>query len=194
MRLKASAVILAIATGCMPALAQDASDQQLARLLANDVTRQGAVARILGPGGEKAPLLLLWAHNPPAQVDKYELFVGLADAFGQLKTKQAIPFLIKNISIDRTRAVNTWLKTPEVIEERLAAVAALVRIGPEASRALIHASWGPMVPEDRLAAIFAISRIKGVPESREFLSSALAQANMERYWLEDGLKLFDARR
>jgi hypothetical protein len=81
-----------------------------------------------------------------------------------------------------------------VIEERLAAAKALIRIGADASRALIHASWEAMSPEDRLAAIFVVSRIQGVPESREFLLSTLAEANMERYWAENGLKPLEARR
>jgi hypothetical protein len=125
------------------------------------------------------------------------LYVGLADVFGTLKTAEAIPFLIKNISLDRTRAVNTWLKTPEIIEERLPAVGALVKIGPEACKALIRATWKPMLHEDRLAAIFAVSRITSqykIPEAREFLSSVLASATLERYTAEEGLRNFDRNR
>jgi hypothetical protein len=34
-------------------------------------------------------------------VDKHKLYIGLADAFGEMKTREAIPFLIKNISLQR---------------------------------------------------------------------------------------------
>ncbi len=54
--------------------------------------------------------------------------------------------------------------------------------------ALLLASWGPMTDADRLAAIYVIGRIPGVPEARDFLQSALAQANQERFRAIQGLK------
>jgi hypothetical protein len=96
-----------------------------------DSTRASAVAKLADLEPLRVPLLLLRTVHPPPGVDVYELNIGLADVFGKLRTKEAIPFLVKNITIDRTRAVNTWMKTPEVIEQRLAAVAALDRIGPD---------------------------------------------------------------
>jgi hypothetical protein len=179
---------------CVAATAQVISDQELPNRLANEATRRAAVDLIVASGMDKLPLLLSWTRNPPADINENELYVGLADAFGRLRAKEAIPFLIKNISIQRWHDVNTWLKTPSVIEERLPAVAALIQIGPEASKALIRASWEAMVAEDRLAAIFVISQVKGVPEARAFLSSALAEASLERYWAEEGLKRIDEQR
>jgi hypothetical protein len=174
------------------ASAQSNSDEALARLLSNEATRQGAVDRILEEGNNKIPLLLSWARNAPAQIDTSELYIGMAIVFGQLKVREAIPFLIKNINIQRwPSSPNVWMKTPQVVLQRLPAVAALIQIGPESSKQLIRSAWKRMAGEDRLAAIFVVSRIKGVPEADAFLSDALGLANMERYWAEEGIKVLN---
>ena len=186
--------ILTVVTSYPIAEAQTGRDEELARMLARDATRNQAVATIVSSGPAKIPLLLSWATKPPDHLDVYELNIGLADVFGQTKTKEAIPFLIRNISIDRTHAVDTWIKSPKVIEERLAAAAALIRIGPEAAKAVTQACWRPMLPEDRVTAIFVVSRIKDNPDARAFLTWALGEANLERYAAEDGLKRLDGQR
>jgi hypothetical protein len=128
------------------------------------------------------------AKKPPAQLNQYQLFVGLADAFGQLKAKEAIPFLIENISLERgLHTVNTSMKTAEVIIGRMPAVAALIQIGPAASQAVID-TWQKIGREDRIWAIIVVSQIRGVPEARTFLSSVAGEANLERLWAEEGLK------
>ena len=134
-------------------------------------------------------------------MDEFELYVGLAEAFGKLKTKEAIPFLIKNISLQRgTPSPNIWMKAPRAIELRLPAVFALIQIGPEASKMLIRAPREELMDEDRLAAIFVVSRIPGVPEAREFVASAFGDPNgeyhweYERYWVKECLKVIDGRR
>ncbi len=192
-----TSVMIAMVMGCLVAATQDVSDLDLARQLATESTRRSAVARIVASRRDKVPLLLSWTRNPPANVDEHELSIGLADAFGQLKTKEAIPYLIKNIGIERWRDVNTWLKTDDVIEERLPAVAALIQIGPEAYDALVRASWKPMDTVDRRAVVFAAVRIVSKtkdPEARRFFHSVLAEANMLRYWAEAGLKVLDGAR
>jgi hypothetical protein len=188
--------VIAIVVGCAVGSAQDVTNEELARQLANDSTRPSAIATILASGAAKAPLLLEWTQKPPAHVDQYGLYVGLADALGQLKTKEAIPFLIKSISRRRTRYVDfaPWLKAPEVIEYTFPAVAALIQIGPDASRALIRAFQEPMLNEDRLASIFVISRINDVPEARAFLTSVIGEASTELRYAEEGLKRSDGRR
>jgi hypothetical protein len=134
------------------------------------------------------------ARMPPAQVDEYELFLGLADAFGRLKTEAAIPFLIKHINIQRGLAApNIWMKTGEVIQQRMPAIGALIQIGPPASKALIG-TWPPRQEEDRLATIFVVSQISGVPEARGFLASAMGEANLEHHWAGEGLKRFGENR
>jgi hypothetical protein len=181
-------IIVGLVMSCTIAVAQEANDRELARLLANETTRSRAVSRILASGSAKIPLLLSWTKTAPTQVDEYQLYVGLADVFGQLRTTQAIPFLIKNIQLSRTNKTDVWLKTAEVVQVEMPAVAALVRIGPAASRAVIHSFEAAMPPEDRLPLIFVVSRIRD-PEARAFLSSVLGELNLERSWAEDGLKL-----
>lgn len=188
MRLNLAVAVLIIA-GWMIAQRQDSTD--LAFQLANRETRQSAVTKVVASGANRAPFLLSWTRHPPVGVDRYQLNIGLADAFGALGTKEAIPFLIENISLSRWGEVNIWLKKDSVIEENLPAVAALIKMGPAASSALIRAASKPMLAEDRLPLIFVISRVKD-PEARGFLVTAMGEANIEHYWAEEGLKLLDS--
>jgi hypothetical protein len=164
--------------------------------LADTKTRSEAVAEAVAAGYNRVPLLLAWSRKPPAGIDRDSLNIGLADIFGRLRVKESIPFLITNISaIRRTRAdFAPWMKTPESIEDDFPAIAALIQIGPEAGTALIRAAQGPMLAMDRRAAVFAVSRIKGVPESRAFLSSVVAEAYQEGHWAEEGIRSLDAQR
>jgi len=75
----------------------------------------------------------------------------LADAFGHLKTTEAIPFLIKNIALRQKGVIDLrpWLKVPK-FDARLLKE--------------------PMALEARLCAIFVVSRVKDVPEARAFLN------------------------
>lgn len=191
-------VMLAACTGLAgmaasaTAWGQGRSSRELAQLLANDGTRQSAIAQIKALGNDVLPVLLAWAQNPPGQLDEDGLYIGLADAFGELRAAQAIPFLRKNITLRRTRYVdlNPWLKSPEVIETTFPAIAALIKIGPEAAKDLVTAARGPLTMEDRLAFIFVIARISrtaDVPEARGFLVLASSEANQERYWAQEGL-------
>lgn len=192
--MKVILTIVALVLRCTDSWAQvvdKTNDLELAGLLSNTSTRASAVARLAAAGKSKVSLLISWTHDPPPHVDKAELYVGLADAFGQLKAAEAIPFLMRHISLNRypSLSANTWLKTPEVVQERLACVRALIQIGPEASRALISAVNDGRMAEHRLEALFVISRIKGVSEARDFLLSELGRINQERYLVEEGLKL-----
>ncbi len=188
MRTTFFAIAVLTAAAYTSAAAQNATDQKIAELLSNPGTRVTAVEAVVGARGEKLPLLLSWARKPPVGVEARELYIGLADVFGRLRTADAIPFLIQNISLARTKEMNTWLKAPDAIRDRLPAAAALISIGPRASRAVIHAAWGSMTSEDRLAAFFVVSQVPGVPEANDFLSSSLAELNEQRYWIEEGLK------
>ncbi len=86
---------------CGFAAPQDPKSLEMARQLADESTRQSAVPRIVASGSNTVSQLLSWAKTPPTGVDEHGIYVGLADVFGQLKTEEAIPFLIKNISLDR---------------------------------------------------------------------------------------------
>lgn len=180
-------LLVTIAAGSIAA-AQSTSDLDLARRLASQDGRPAAEAEIVASGAARTPMLLGWSKRPPAGVDPTELFIGLADIFGELKTKEAIPFLIQNISLGRWVRPNIWNKAPEVIFGHLPALAALIKIGPEASKALINADWFRLPAEDHLAAIFAVSRIGG-SDARPFLVTAISQANLVRHQAEEGLKI-----
>ena len=118
---------------------------------------------------------------------------GLAEVFGRLRTVEAIPFLIRSIGLELwPPSPNAWMKTPAVVKERMPAVAALMQIGPAAARALIKTNLDGMTFEERLAAVFVVSQIGGVPESREFLSAILGQANLQQHWAAAGLRLLDS--
>lgn len=187
------AVLIAIATSGLMAAQQRPGDNELARLLANESSRRSAIDQIVADGGREAALLLSWTLNPPTAVDKHELDVGLADAFGRLRTGEAVPFLINNIRIQRWAwDFQSWLREPQEIESAFPAVAALIRIGPAASKALAG-YWLQSVPTDsRLPIIFVMSRIAqespDAKDERAFLSSVLGEANIERAWAEEGLK------
>jgi hypothetical protein len=163
-----SVSICAVTIALSAVHAQSIGDDRLAHDLADETTRQAAVASIVSVGRDEIPLLLRWAETLPARVDEEQMRIGLADAFGELCANDAIPFLIRNISLRRTGVVDLspWLKTPEHVIETFPAVAALIKIGPEASRALIRAWTGPMKAEDRVAAIFVVSRLKGFQKRR----------------------------
>jgi hypothetical protein len=46
--------------------------------------------------------------------------------------------------------------------------------------------------EDRMAAIFVVSRVKGVPGARHFLSSVAEKADREHYWASQGILRLDS--
>lgn len=166
--------------------------RELANRLADPNTQQGAIAEVVAEGRKDVPLLLSWTRTLPDVADKYELMLGMAQIFGRLKTREAIPFLIKNITMQVfPQAPDTFMKTPEVIEGRMPAIVALIQIGPPASRALLATPFGRMTSEERLAVIFTVSRVPGVPKASEFLKVVAGQANMERSWAENGLNYLD---
>ena len=170
---------------CMIAAAQGVQERELARQLG-----AGAIAKLAASRAVDVALLLRWMENPPPGVDPHELAVGLSDALGSLRVRRAIPALIRFIGLKRYvfDSLNIWLKTTEVVEERLPCVAALIQIGPEASNAVMDA-WDGLSYNDRLPAIVVISRVKGVPRARAFLQSVSSQANVERVWAEEGMKM-----
>jgi len=184
-----TAIALAMCAGDAP------HDDGLARRLADDGTRDSAVALAVASADSSLPLLLLWAEHPPPHVDRDGLYIGMADVFARLRARAAIPFLIRNLGVARDQIGDPWLTTAERIENVYPMAAALIAIGPEACEAVFAASEQPMRREDRLVAIFVVARVisRGgpFPEAREYLSSAAGQASQERLWAEEGLRLLD---
>jgi hypothetical protein len=196
---RTTVAFLVIAATYSIAGAQLTDKELLAHDLADKNTRAKTVAEIVASGDSAVPFLLDLAETPPTDVDKYELAVGLAEAFGQLRTPRAIPFLLKNLGLNPQNRVNVWLKTPEIIEQTLPAVAALERIGPAAAKALISAYWEPMLAEDRPAAVFVVTRIieahpGSVPEARGFLQAVSVELRLEARWAGEGLQFLDQRK
>jgi HEAT repeat protein len=142
-------------------------DNDLSVRLASERTRTRAIEEILKNERTLTPVLLSWTENLPNHADPDGLMIGLIDAFAKLKTREAIPFLIKCISVKRTGPVDLapWLKVPEVIVWTFPAIDALIQMGPPAARELIRRAREPMTPEERLAAIFVVAHISGVPEA-----------------------------
>jgi hypothetical protein len=161
--------------------------QDLATRLADPELRYAAVNSIVDSGGKDLALLLSWTETPPKGVDEWALRVGLADAFGKLRAKEAIPFLVRNIGLERYFVRQAfWTKADSVIVSRLPAAAALIAIGPDASKALIAAPWNKMSVGEHLAAIYTVSRIAD-PGARDFLMSVHAEGS-EVEFVEEGLK------
>ncbi|MCX6613127.1 MAG: hypothetical protein NTW74_20030 [Acidobacteria bacterium] len=131
--------------------------------------------------------LLDLAERPSNEIRHLKLKVGLADAFGKLRAKAAIPFLIQNLGLERGWDMNTSLKSEEVILERRAAVAALVQIGAEAVPALISAHRVMTNREDRQMAIFALSRIAD-PVALDYLQLEYSYLQLEGEYISRALE------
>ena len=170
--------------------AQTVTQADLPRLLAKKSGSQRVISFVAASRAERLPLLLDLANTTPPDVDEHDLYVGLADTFGALKATEAIPFLLRNIALRRDLFLDLapWLKTAQVIEWSFPAAAALISIGPDASRAVMRAYDQAMKPEERLAAVFVVSRIRGVSEARVFLSRVIGRADLERYFAQEGVE------
>jgi len=187
-------LVLSCAT---PLQGQGLSKDNLANMLATEQTRKDAVAFVVSSGNAYVPLLLSWTRTAPPGVPMSQLYVGLADAFGQLKTEEAISFLIRNISMERTRVSlsvsDPWNKGPDVVEARLPAVAALIRIGPPSAKAIYPLWWHMSSNKDRLAGMYVIARVGEQPEAGEFLKGVRAQLEFQRLWLQEDIKILEDR-
>jgi hypothetical protein len=192
--------LLAMAAIPMVTLAQETPDIDLARQLASEHSQKAAVEAIAASGRDKVALLLTWIKKPPIPLDVIQLTIfqaGLADAFGALKAKEAIPFLMDNITLIRwPSGIPPW-RTPETALERLPAVAALIRIGPEALQALVDAPYGPSEMDQRLARVFVVSRIASNVQDKswaiQYLRSAAAEARLQSYWADEALQFVGAQ-
>jgi len=182
------AIVSFLHAASLPLLAQ--SEPDLSRLLANEGGREKAISFVASSRAERIPLLLNLTKTAPPDVDEHDLHVGLADAFGALKVTDAIPFLLLNITLRRDAFIDLrpWFKTTQAIEQSFPSVAALILIGPTASRAAMRAYDQATTPEERLAIVFVVSRIRSVPEAKNFLSTVAGRADLERSFAQEGMK------
>lgn len=191
MRLWTTLTIIVVTVGCRRVSSPPIRDNDLALLLAAEGTRPGAIAQIVASTATTIPLLLSWTEKPPAglgPLEQYQLNIGMAEVFGQLRTREAVPFLLRNLTLNKFPVTNVWTRASDVILERLPCVAALIRIGPEGARAVMEEyRKGRLDVNGRLAAVFIVSRTPSIPEAREFLFAALGEANMLRVRAEEGI-------
>ena len=161
--MKFEPLVIALAAavlGLPSASAQDRATLKLARQLADEGSRETAITQITASPERYAALLISWTLHAPDKVDKQGLYVGLADVFGRLRDKDAIPFLIRNIELRRhVYEVIPWNRSAEAVQESLPAASALIQIGPDASKALMRSYSEPKPAGRRLFEIFVISRI-----------------------------------
>ena len=69
------------------------------------------------------PVLLRLAERTPAGVNDREPKIGLATTFGRLRAKEGIPFLVKNVTLQRwPPRPNIWLKSQAAISGHLPAI------------------------------------------------------------------------
>ena len=78
-------------------------------------------------------VLMSWTEKISENINPAQFSIALVDKFRDLKAKEAIPFLIRNIQMLRCQACDPWRqRNGALIEERSPAVAALIAIGPAA--------------------------------------------------------------
>jgi hypothetical protein len=135
------------------------------------------------------PVLLRLAERTPDGINDRELKIGLAMTFGHLKAEETIPFLVRNVTLERwPPRPNIWLKSQSAVYEHLPALAALVAIGPKAARAMMAHCEGPTTLDERLAAILIVTKTDDSPAAKQFLSGLLAEANMQQAWAQKSLE------
>ena len=116
------------------ALGQNIAPVSLFRLLCDPDTSQQGVQIIKSDRAKYVPLLLKWTKDPP-KIDEALMGVhrvGMADAFGELKVKESIPFLLQYIYLNREIPHNSTLGTEVRYQEDLnnkPAMTALIKIG-----------------------------------------------------------------
>jgi len=175
--------------------AQDPNDLTLARQFASEYTQKDAVESVVASGRDKIPVLLAWTSKPPISLDEIQLMVfqaGLADAFGALQAQEAIPFLMTNITMPRSAfSLPPW-RSPDTAIKGVPAVAALIRIGPEALRAIVEAPYQPLGIDERFARIVVVSRIAAAIQDKtkaiQYLRRAADEGRLQSSWAAEALQ------
>jgi hypothetical protein len=191
-------VAMAMAGGPLESAA-GLSDAALAKALADENGRAYAVNLVATSDGRQLPLLLSWTKSPPPGVDAYDLDAGLADVFGRLRTKAAIPFLISHITLFRSRFTTTIkertisLDRLDQVESNMPAVAALVHIGRAALPLLEQAYYGPTTSDERCALLSVIYRIND-PESVDFFERVRLMLEQERSFASEAIRTAGAQK
>ena len=167
------------------------TESDLAQLLSNDKTFNNAIDWVRDSEESRIPILLRLTMSIDGERNKCgPLSFGLMRAVGALKLKQAIPYLKENVACNIYKADNPWLKSPEIIEQRMPALAALISIGSDATKALIDLYQHPVHRDDQIIAIFGLSRIHD-PMTHEFLYDVLGGTQLIEFYAKKGIKAID---
>lgn len=163
-------------------------ERRLVRLLNAENSWPAAYREVAAARIEWVPRLLEWAEKPPPDAQTPIFSRGLIRLFGEIKVKDAIPYLVRNVDWQGTRIGPVWSKPEEVILLRMPAVNALLRIGTDVLPALVKAYLGPSTAEQRLAIVFTLSRLKD-PRALSVLRDAQSFALTEQRFAQEGLIL-----
>lgn len=112
----------------------------------------------------------------------------MAEIFGRLRTKEAIPFLVENISMGPGPVrLGDWPLTTSS-----PAIHALIEIGPDATPSLLQAlaKW-PRAPDEsslnRLGALIALAYLDD-PRAKPALERAAKETGLEGQVAREGLR------
>ncbi len=104
--------------------------ESLALALTTGHDRPAAIQEVLRSPTKSLPLLLEWTTKPPS-VNHDRLYPVMAELFGRLQAREAVPFLVSKILVnDLPGPGYVWAGTADEVLGRLPAAKALVRIGP----------------------------------------------------------------
>jgi hypothetical protein len=165
--------------------------------------RAEAVKRVIGSPEEALPYLIAWTKKPPEGKEPGNSFLKLSmiEIFGQLRTKEAIPFLVSHISCDLNVMNTVWMGGPERMASSLPAVKALLRIGPDATPELLRAlanlpycpSWTECKRKDRIAIVVTLAFLKD-PRARSALEKETEHSSIEGEVAFEALKWLDKKK
>jgi hypothetical protein len=192
-----SRILYCIAISCImggAAACQVLDEKEAVRQLESIESREAFLARLSPQDKDIERLLLRILESHRGQMEApfqlRSLRVGLTDAFGVLRTKEAIPWLITTITYWRhgdLNDVSRWRYPSATLEYEFPAVQALVRIGPPALDALIQTYHREQLSlETRRAIVFTVSRIKD-PGAKHFLKNVQHDINQLQRFVNEGL-------
>lgn len=178
---------LLVALGLVrPCACAQASDGELARLLADRTTQAAAIESVVASGSQRVPALLRLAQSPPTGVNRSQLKFALIELFGRLKVERAIPYLTANINYRPPDYAGLWTKEEAVVIDRSPSIRALLRIGPKAIPA-VQRAYSRAGPWDRVAIVFTLAQFNDA-KALPTLQSSLNLCAVESRYAERGVR------
>ena len=163
-------------------------EDELAQLLSSAGTFNSAINWIRESEESRVPILLQLTKRKDDVFYKCSpLSFGLVKALGILRVKQAIPYLMENVNCNIIKGDRPWMKTDEIIEQRMPALAAMISIGSDATEGLIELYNHPLYLDDQVIAIFGLSRIHD-PKTLGFLYRVIGTSQRIDIYAMEGIK------